>query len=965
MTAGNFTNVWGSQYNYYINHFHKEKEDFFPIDLRNYADRDSIFSDPPVAPRLLEIIHYKNLLIIQSDLDEDWEKFSLHFAWILSERLNSSNSGEIKVEGMIGNASKLSAFVRSIRSTKEDVYPSVNRKIVFILLNAKPTDVALELKSARTVAQETGNYIVVFTRVSLNKWVEMGFESEDCFIKLQKWEAITQRKLEDHVKTKLSKIDLSQKQLQKITEILGTYQRTKTFVNSLTQKESELRRFDLILKQADPEKIRFFIDRLSAPSDEIRRWFANLDHNQKLLTVIVLFFDDLFADQLFRAVDFVYFRSLKKRDPNLRAYDYLDLQGISEFFLEYKSNNDQSKIQCRPDLKYELLKTVWQAHRQFLITVIPELNDILISALIYPDSLGAEDIPQMGNSKAQEQIIQSIESFFSVLGYRQKEFIDQEFLILSTHDHRKVRASAAKIVSKWRLFDEGEELKGLNRIIEFTLNLWEKFDTDGHWPNQEAERARENIYITLTLIHGKTILYDQPGKPNEKLAAYWIDAVEKGRDPRYSRLKDSLSRDLLTNVIKKHWQVFKPRIVDISREAEYLKPIADGLAKAYLAQPDEILQLLREWRIEAEQIPLFREIDQELDDERQKLILLIKTITAIATDYYEDREYGKFLETINLIEMYFVPVLDNRNDIPQIVPDIIEILTKLLGNIVNTEFEYRDLFANILPFLRLDEKGELAHSLRLKQISHLPEYINETQILVNGEIKEAEGIQGAIVHLRILQLSSKPLNKKIRYPSIFTLNRFETILENNLNFLLLKSQSFPLTFLALNAYLEIANSFIKEVETFKEVILERDDQFAAYSILELRYNSSLIHFYENTEKLTPYDKLIIFTEVWSLTSVSSISVELFSYLFPVTREIHQSNPERLEYLFQILQWSNNSEIKCLFEKIQKVLKIVDFLSRNYLFTYVGFFWYLSKAFLIVAFLRPLNGLWYFWQTSRR
>ncbi len=95
-------------------------------------------------------------------------------------------------------------------------------------------------------------------------------------------------------------------------------------------------------------------------------WYNTiLNPREQLLALGLSFFDGLFDDQFFAAIEMVVEKVWQRRDSSLRALDYCDLDNLRNFFTFVEAEGYGIKIESRiPEQRSMLFELAWNSHRR-------------------------------------------------------------------------------------------------------------------------------------------------------------------------------------------------------------------------------------------------------------------------------------------------------------------------------------------------------------------------------------------------------------------------------------------------------------------------------------------------------------------------------------------------------------------------------------------------------------------------
>ncbi|MDV3348985.1 hypothetical protein QGP82_09810 [Leptothoe sp. LEGE 181152] len=109
--------------------------------------------------------------------------------------------------------------------------------------------------------------------------------------------------------------------------------------------------------------------------DALNTWYYNqLNQREQLLAISLSFFDGLFDDQFFAAIEILVTNVWKNRDANLKALDYCDLDNLRSYFEFIDTDDQKTLVKLRfPKQRFTCLKIAWKSHRRQILAALPVL----------------------------------------------------------------------------------------------------------------------------------------------------------------------------------------------------------------------------------------------------------------------------------------------------------------------------------------------------------------------------------------------------------------------------------------------------------------------------------------------------------------------------------------------------------------------------------------------------------------
>lgn len=307
---------------------------------------------------------------------------------------------------------------------------------------------------------------------------------------------------------------------------------------------------------ADSEQL---INSLSQ-ADSLSNWYhQKLESRERLLVLGLSFFDGLFDDQFFTALEEIVEKVWQRRDASLRALDYCDLENLNNFFSFTETEGQGTKIAIRfPKQRRILFKVAWKSDRRQILSALPVMVDIVRKSVV-----GRLVNPELyGNETKCREIRKVIAETISDIGSISEHSIQTTLLQLSASTNIKVQSIAAYAMARWRDSDYTLD-KQLFSILYSWLDLIQarpiidQVDVilKGHnESNNESSKAEDHIKITVALTVGYASLYDPSlgmlgsGGLSEEL----FDLLKKLANDTSSVVRDAFLNVTLPRVLPIH-----------------------------------------------------------------------------------------------------------------------------------------------------------------------------------------------------------------------------------------------------------------------------------------------------------------------------------------------------------------------------------------------------------------------------
>lgn len=374
---------------------------------------------------------------------------------------------------------------------------------------------------------------------------------------------------------------------------------------------------------ADAEQL---INTLSQ-EDSISKWYLQeLKPRERLLALGLSFFDGLFEDQFFTALEEIVEKVWQRRDTSLRALDYCDLENLHNFFNFTETTDRGTKITIRfPKHRRTLFKVAWNRDRRQILSALPVMVEIV------SNSIGTVTNPELyGDETKCREIRIAIAETISDIGSISEHSIQTSLLQLSANTNTLVQFTAAYAMARWRDSDYA-----LDRQLFNTLDSWldlnkarhiiERVDAilkERNQSDNEISKAEDYIKVTVALTVSYAALYDPPlGLHGSKgLSEELSDLLKKLANDTSKILRNTLLNHTLPMVLQIHlrqlsgWlhDIIQQQVSTSSSEDSILKfvhAVSESLALAYTREPEETVKIIENWTgEELQSIPEYKDI---------------------------------------------------------------------------------------------------------------------------------------------------------------------------------------------------------------------------------------------------------------------------------------------------------------------------------------------------------------------
>jgi HEAT repeat protein len=349
-----------------------------------------------------------------------------------------------------------------------------------------------------------------------------------------------------------------------------------------------------------PELVNKFTDK-----ESIHKWYYHvLTSREQLLALGLSFFDGLFDDQFFAALEEIVESAWQRRDTTLRALDYYDLDNLRNFFNFTETNTSITFIEVRfPKQRQMLLKVAWESHRRLILAALPILVNLV------KNSVRRYERELYGSPLRCDQLRRVISETISDIGLIASDAVEDTLLNIAADEDINVQAVAAQAMALWRDDNKREFIgdEGTNHHIDRQL-----FETLQRWQNgararslvdailserdqKESKEPVDYIRATIALTVGYAALYD----PSDQLSPELLELLKHLISEQNELVRNRVFTHTLPRVILQHIVQLRDILPKLLRDIDDLVlALANSLAFAYRFRPKDVLETLHLWNNE-------------------------------------------------------------------------------------------------------------------------------------------------------------------------------------------------------------------------------------------------------------------------------------------------------------------------------------------------------------------------------
>ncbi len=643
------------------------------------------FESPRIATDLVRQVLRMRLLVLGGHDLREKSALARHVAWRLQQEL-SDDSDEVPVHQW---------HPSSAAQSLENAFDDYDETTVFVFLSLRPHHLAYDLRRLQENLDGHRHYAIVATDSTLSDW------SLDGATEPEVWRPLKQQQVYDE--PYLCKLLV--KRLEEVRGNLpegllpdslppGGPSADTPLVGSLTlraaarrlETPSRVRSFVAMLatQRGDVASEAWVADKLeqhSGSRDAVHKWYRQFDDRGQLLALGLAFFDGLFDDQVFAALETLVEACWRKLDPSLAHFDYHELGRLGAYFRGIAGGRISRIEAWAPEHRQAVFEVAWRLHRRRMLATLPWIVQMVrdsaqgssasgdglrtLSALGSQErdagtdagsETGAAEPSETEDGELSEQetrlsrwyghgpgrdlfgspvrcvqIRRAAAETLGQLGRFSVEAIERSLLDLAEDGRRDVQIVAAVAMANWRAAEprdaastEESSRDERSRRLFRTLSAWqnEAFSKEFSQRLRRRWRAADafaHIRATVALTVGYASLFDPPGHLSGELEKL----LEQLLDDRHPHVRDRFRTQTLPIIVASHLKQLEELLREkVLREADLLYAVATGVALASGTRPQEARQVLEDWRAETGRMPRRPEAEGEAPH-REKLLATI------------------------------------------------------------------------------------------------------------------------------------------------------------------------------------------------------------------------------------------------------------------------------------------------------------------------------------------------------
>jgi hypothetical protein len=637
----------------------KQETEFFKPNLEPY--KRPRFISPKVTPQLIDTIRKNRLLILGGSNDIDNSSLIRHLASRLSEELSSNEDRLLVLEWNHSSPDLLNVEIK----LRETIIPTI-----FILPGITPEDIKYDLSIIKKMVNSNQHFILISTDAPYSSWKLPGDDQHF-------WQDLPSDlySVDDLTNILIQGLDESRKSLPK--GILGDFLEPEMDGLSFRRVAEDLKtpvNISIFIKLLCAEKstptLQLINDLVEVANDKTRTfelWYPALEDREQLIALGLSFFDGLYDDQFFAAIEKVIENAWKRRDPSLSSLDYCDLDKLKTFFNLVDIDGYLARITSRvPGQRFILFKVAWDSNRRQILAALPIMANLVMDSVL----ARSRNFELYRTQERRRNLRRVIGDSISDIGLISVEAVKRTMLQLASDKDPGVQAVAARAMARWR--QHGKEAELFKLLYEL------------------RENSEEYVQAIIALTISYASRYDSQNELNTELCTL-LSGLARDRRPL---VRDVLCNRALPNIIPRHLRQLREAMHDMIYDKDLIPEIAKNLALAYRYNGEDVKKTLKIWDQECKALRSSQGASTEIT-------LRDKLLATIALTYggikYEDEATA-----INADEYftYLLNILSEKNH-----PFVTDNAVIAIGHQARANFE------KIEPYLK-DHVSDVAENQR-------------------------------------------------------------------------------------------------------------------------------------------------------------------------------------------------------------------------------------------------------------
>jgi len=564
------------------------EDDFFSPTLDDYQ--------PPHFPilsqtdPLIDMLLRQRLVFLAGDPLVKKYPLACYLAWHLQKQLSRPNTGiaatQVHVREWLGSSDE---FVD--RRLERFIEPTI-----FILPGLLPQHIDYDVQRLRKALHDTHYAIVIVEEQTPWKqsqredlralyWNELSpngiYTTKDLVMFLITYargeQGILQRIIQKDARQNLL---IGGRRIDHVVSQLKTPERIEDFVRHL----SAYARSGLVTTQHVQESITA-VQRNHNP---LLEWYYRLrEPRRQLLALAICFFDGLYEQQFFAAVDCLIDQAWRQRDTLWRAIDYDDLAPLERFyeFVPLASGGKIIKTRSREQRRM-LLTIVWERHRRSLVSALPVFYHCIKQSIEAPHT----NIELYGSKELNAQIRSTLGDTLSDIGLQDTNVVAPFLLRLAIDSQIGIQTVAARAIARWR--GHGSHQQAFDVLVAWTSpSITDVVISIAEPIRSGAQERLAQLSETVALTIGYAGRVDSPNRMARVLVEILTRQVQGGE----IHVLQYLASYTIPMLVPLHLRQIQRIVFELITHDTVRGSLVNCLLQAYSKQPHDVLDMVDHW----------------------------------------------------------------------------------------------------------------------------------------------------------------------------------------------------------------------------------------------------------------------------------------------------------------------------------------------------------------------------------
>ena len=550
--------------------------DFSELNLELFDSPDFVAPSEKFISQGKEILEKEHLLFLGGSDEIDKVTLARYLAWSLSK-----SNDDIESIKEWQHRSELQVI--------DTVLQEAKRSNIYVFNHILTQNIGSGLYRVYNAAVSKKHYVVVTTDTPQESW---NFSHQESWIDLNSFssniyslDSLVQE-LDKQLNSLIHELNKTGESLRQALQDYGLQKMAKKL-----QTPDKIARFvELIKTKGEAEKgtlntpqIDEFIQIVNDNQRALNQWFSHvLDSREQLLVLGLCFFEGLFENQFFAALEKAFDDAWRKRDPNLLAFDDKDLNKLLNFFnkIPIKGTSDENRIESRfPEQRLMLFKIAMKNYSRQIIATLPTIEKLITDSVdnrVYHTEL-------YGTKKTKEraqQFRKMLREALSDIVCISPKVVTNTLRHLAEDDNDGVQTVAAYALARWH---DPECECDENELFE-TLKTWRD-------EAKKDDKTSKHILATIALTVGYAARYSPANEFAPELVNLFIELLDQEFE-----IRARFCKRILLVVLPLHIVQLRDTLRDLTGDhRDLIETISTCLAIVYRVRPEEVMETLDFW----------------------------------------------------------------------------------------------------------------------------------------------------------------------------------------------------------------------------------------------------------------------------------------------------------------------------------------------------------------------------------